>query len=94
MRFVSAISDSESTSGAAAEVIAAAQRELDAADVVFVFLTTHHRSEAGDLLDQIQADLEPNVLIGCSAEGVIGADREIERAPGVSLLAGWLRGCA
>jgi small ligand-binding sensory domain FIST len=92
MRFVSAISDSESTANAAAEVVATAKAEFDAADAVFVFLTTHHRSEAGDLLEHIQSELEPQVLVGCSAEGVIGGTREIERAPGVALLAGWMPG--
>ena len=35
MRFVSAISDSESTATAAADVVATAKKEFDAADAVF-----------------------------------------------------------
>src|SRR4051794_32943398 len=92
MRFVSAISDSESTAAAAAEVVASAKQQFDATDVAFVFFTTHHRDEAAGILEHVQAELEPQVLIGCSGEGVIGGGREIERSPGLALLAGWMPG--
>jgi small ligand-binding sensory domain FIST len=34
--------------------------------------------------------LDPQVMLGCSAEGVIAEDREIEREPGMSLMIGQL----
>lgn len=92
MRFVSTISDAESTSAAAASVVATANEQLDSTDVAFVFFTTHHRDEAADILAHVQNDLGPRLLIGCSAEGVIGGEREIERSPGLALLAGSLPG--
>jgi small ligand-binding sensory domain FIST len=89
MQFYSFISDHESTDHAAAYVAKAAQ-EVGAApgnvDAAFVFFTAHHVEEASSLVARIRRDLDPNVLVGCSAEGVIGGDVEIERSPGMALL--------
>jgi small ligand-binding sensory domain FIST len=95
MRFVSTVSDNPSTASAIDEITAGIRTELDAAvDLVFVFLTTHHRKDAGDLLEQLLRRLKPRALLGCSAEGVIGGDREIERSPGLVVLAGNVDGGA
>jgi small ligand-binding sensory domain FIST len=90
MRFHAALSDHESTPHAADAVVAAAAAAVPRPDVAFVFFTDHHAREAEALLHAVQSSLAPAALIGCSAEGVIGGDREIERAPGVSLLVGSL----
>jgi len=96
MRFHAAVSEAESTSDAADELIAAigadAGGDQARADVAFVFFTAHHADEAETLLERIQSSLGPQALIGCSGEGVIGPDREIERAPGVAMLVGRLPG--
>jgi small ligand-binding sensory domain FIST len=89
MRFRSALSTSESTSEAAREVVEGVTDGGDAgADVAFVFFTAHHLEDAGELLEQVADALQPLALVGCSAEGVIGQGREIERRSGVSLLCG------
>src|SRR4051812_28862769 len=92
MRFFSAMSEHESTPHAADEVVAAARGAGVSADVAFVFFTSHHASEAEALLGRITEQFEGAAVVGCSAEGVIGPDREVERAPAVVLLLGELPG--
>jgi len=89
MRFHAALSDDESTAAAADQVINAAGDALGGrVDLAFIFFTAHHASEADDLVERLWLELDPQCVVGCSAEGVIGPDREIERAPGIALLAG------
>lgn len=93
MPFHAALADDESTTDAADSLIAsAAQSNLSQIDIAFLFFTAHHASEADALLEKISAELNPDTLVGCSAEGVIGPDREIERAPGAALLIAQLPG--
>jgi small ligand-binding sensory domain FIST len=93
MRFHAALSEHESTASAADVLIAAARAaDLVEPDLAFVFFTAHHAAEADALLDRLTSDLAPAALVGCSAEGVIGPDREVERAPAVSLLLARLPG--
>lgn len=91
MQFHSFVSDHESTDHAAAYVARAAQ-EVGArpgnVDLAFVFFTAHHVEEAKSIVARIRRDLDPQVIVGCSAEGVIGGEVEIERSPGVALLVG------
>lgn len=93
MRFHAALSDHESTPHAADALIASARAvDLAEPDLAFVFFTAHHAPEADALLDRLTSELAPAALVGCSGEGVIGPDREIERAPAVSLLLAQLPG--
>jgi small ligand-binding sensory domain FIST len=88
MRFHGAISGSESAYDAVEEVIAEAQRATAGKiDAVFAFITAHHHDDADEILERLWLELDPQALVGCSAEGVIGADQEIERAPGIAILA-------
>jgi len=63
-----------------------------ACDLAVLFFTPHHIEGILDVLDRVRDRLSPRCLIGCSCEGVIGADTEVERQPGISLLAGRLPG--
>src|SRR2546423_12486179 len=92
MRFHASVSDNEASHEAIAAVIADARGTLKAIDVAFVFFTGHHRDEAANLAERLWLELDPQCIVGCSAEGVIGGTREIERAPGISLLVGELPG--
>lgn len=93
MRFHAALSDHESTPHAADAVVAsAAEAGLASIDLAFCFFTAHHVAEAEALLYAIQSALAPRAVVGCSAEGVIGLDREIERSPGVALMVASLPG--
>ncbi|HEV8379651.1 MAG TPA: FIST N-terminal domain-containing protein [Tepidisphaeraceae bacterium] len=95
MRFGCAISE-ESDSLAAIDAVIGdvVESGLQKADVVFVFLTAAHTGQAEEILQKVQEGLSPGCLIGASAEGVIGSDREVERSTGLALLAGDLDGAS
>ncbi len=61
-------------------------------DLALVFLSPHFRVEVTDLVERLWAGLDPGLLIGCTAEGVIGREQEIEREPAVTLVAAHLPG--
>ena len=88
MRFASAVSESEMTSDAVAEVLDQARASGVQPDVGFLFFTAHHRDEAEAFVEKLWLELDPQVMVGCSAEGVIGGETEIERAAGMALLVG------
>lgn len=48
--------------------------------------------DASELAARLRRRIEPRVLLGCTAAGVIGGGHEVESAPGVAALAGTLPG--
>lgn len=97
MRFHSAVSDKVSASDAVADVIASVQQGGVGGgplkvDVAFAFLTAHHLDDAEAVLERLWLELDPQTIVGCSAEGVIGGDLEIERQPGLAVLAAEMPG--
>ncbi|HSU69268.1 MAG TPA: FIST N-terminal domain-containing protein [Tepidisphaeraceae bacterium] len=87
MRFYSAISGSDSAYDAVEEVIAEAEQAMEGKiDAVFAFFTAHHREDAEEILERLWLELDPQALVGCSAEGVIAGELEIEREPGIAIL--------
>jgi len=92
MQFGSAISENESTTDAIEELLAAARETGIDPDLVFLFFTAHHSDEAAGVVEKLWLELDPQVMLGCSGEGVIGGDTEVERAPAVSILFGQLAG--
>lgn len=87
MRFSCSVSDNESPEEAVAEVIDDAQRTTGGeVDAVFAFFTGAYRDAAEEMLARLWLELDPQALIGCSGEGVIGGEREIERSPGIAVL--------
>lgn len=88
MRFFCSVSENESAQDATEQVIAKARAATDGkVDVIFAFITGHFSPDAQDILERLWLELDPQSLIGCSGEGVIGGEREIERAPGIAILA-------
>lgn len=61
-------------------------------DALFVFVSPHHSDSYDLILDRLKQTLKPKHLIGCSGGGVIGAGREVEDNPGLSLTAAVLPG--
>src|SRR4051794_7381741 len=88
IRFAAGVSEHEDTTAAAEAVLAQAKDHVPEPDVAFVFFTAHHREQADDLIERVWLELDPQAVIGCSAEGVIGGEQEIERSPGIALLVG------
>jgi small ligand-binding sensory domain FIST len=88
MKFHSAVNEEETAAAAVRAATAEAREALgDAVDVAFVFFTADHRDEADAIVERVWRELDPQAVVGCSAEGVIGGDSEIERRPGLALLA-------
>ncbi len=56
-------------------------------DLVLLFVSRHFASLFGEARRLARESIPEGVLIGCSAEGVIGGGREIEDSPGVALTA-------
>lgn len=92
MRFASALSTEETLDEALQELIDEIKAELRHSQVDFVLTTfsPHFARDAGDLRDSLQAAFEPGAVIGCTAEGIIGRDAEIEQRYAISVLAGHL----
>lgn len=59
-------------------------------NIALVFLSPHFRAVAQTLLDTLQQGLKPQVLLGSTAEGVIGREQEIEQEPAITLIAAHL----
>ena len=58
-----------------------------AVDIALVFATPHFDDDLPEILEKVQERLPSAVLLGCTAEGTIGVDQELERVPAISLLA-------
>lgn len=61
-------------------------------DLALLFVTSHHADQIGTIARIVRQELRVDCLVGVSAEGVVGGQSELERAPGVSLLAARLPG--
>jgi small ligand-binding sensory domain FIST len=61
-------------------------------DLLFAFYSVHHVQAARAIGYALRRRLAPKALLGLSAESVLGGDKEIENAPGLSLLAASLPG--
>ena len=92
MKFASAISDAASTDEAVEACLDSVRQSGVTSDLAFVFFTGHHSDDAVNVIEKLWLELDPQVMIGCSAEGVIGGEREIEREPGLVVMAGQLPG--
>lgn len=94
MRWASTVSVESSLTAAVEECCAAvrAQLEAQAADLVVVFPTTHHRAKLERVVDLVGAQLPARVTIGCAAGGVIGGGREVEEESGFAVTAALLPG--
>lgn len=90
MHWTSAVSDAPSFSEAVSQVAEQVSANLDGAkpDLTLVFVSRHHAPSYFVAPELFASNLAGDVLVGCSASGVIGAGREIEGRPGVAVCAG------
>jgi len=92
MRFSSSISGASDAGTAVDEIL----RPIDAnltrgmVDLVLLFCTAHFEDELEAIVERVDSTFSNAVVVGCTAEGTIGHDRELERTPSISLLAGCL----
>lgn len=61
-------------------------------DLVVAFATADHADEMASIAAAVEARLEPGVIVGAVAQGVVGPDEEVEAGPGVSIWAADLDG--
>lgn len=53
---------------------------------VLAFLSPHFAGRAKEFSRRVRVALDPDVLVGCTGEGVIGSNDEIERQPAITLI--------
>ena len=93
MEWASSISDNADAAKAVAECARAASEGRSAPpDIAFLFPSGHHKDDYERLPELLHKVLGQRQLMGCSGGGIIGAGREIERKPAISLVCGWLPG--
>src|ERR1041384_4678990 len=59
--------------------------EGDAPELALLFASDAYGNDLADLVREAHRRTGARVLLGCSSQGVIGPDREIEDAPGIAL---------
>jgi small ligand-binding sensory domain FIST len=89
LRFASSVTSAKAVDQAVNELLAPIDRRLTPGmvDLVLLFVTSHFRDDLEQITERVQNAMTSGVIIGCTAEGAIGADREFERMPAMSLLA-------
>jgi small ligand-binding sensory domain FIST len=89
LRFASVLSKRSDTEAAARDLADEIQGKLGHAsiDLACLFFSAHHVSKSGLLVAMIQESLRPRIMIGCSGEGVIAGNEELETAPAITLWA-------
>ncbi|HMQ52502.1 MAG TPA: FIST N-terminal domain-containing protein [Anaerolineae bacterium] len=94
MRFASALTTSTSLPEACQALVDQVESQMEGLDLhlVLTFVSPHFRTVAADLADSLRHRLSPELLIGCTAEGVISRDKEIERSAAITLVAAHLPG--
>lgn len=90
MRFRAAISTNADTTTAVEEAV----QSLGGLepDVLMVFASHHHGPEFSAMVEMIRERTNPRNLVGCTGEGIIGPDTEVEGAPAIALWAAKLPG--
>jgi small ligand-binding sensory domain FIST len=94
MRWLSGSSDADGLQAAFAAAAAPLTSRLDGVrpDLVLAFVSSEHRARYAQLPELVAHSFPGALLLGCSAESVIGGGREIEDRPGLSLTAAVLPG--
>jgi len=89
LRFASSVTAAAEADQAAEELLAPLDARVTpgAVDLALFFATPHFDDDLAEVLERVGAKLPNAVLLGCTAEGTIGVDRELERVPSMSLLA-------
>jgi small ligand-binding sensory domain FIST len=87
MRWASTLSERPDAEGAAAEASEALWSALGGApDLAFLFCSDAYAADYARLAERVVDRLGGGLLIGCSGRSVIGAGREIEGHPAVSIV--------
>ena len=88
MRFASSITEATQLDRAVEELLAPIDTRLTPGmvDLGLLFCTAHFEDDLDEIVERLSAVLPGAVLLGCTAEGTIGFDKELERTPSITLL--------
>jgi small ligand-binding sensory domain FIST len=94
LKWASAISESPESDRALSHAIARIRGELGSAEpnLIALFVSPHHADAYHRLSTALLSSFPKALLIGCSADGVIGAAHEVEQRAAISLTAAVLPG--
>jgi small ligand-binding sensory domain FIST len=94
MQWASAISTDPDPTSALTQIKRAITKQLGGrdADLVCVFVSPHYGDSFARISELVRAHFSPRALIGCTAAGIVGGEREIELQPALSLCAARLPG--
>jgi small ligand-binding sensory domain FIST len=88
MPFVNALSQHPEPAEATGDVVGRVTEALDAVpDLAVLFCSADHADALDDIVATIRALLSPRVLIGATAESVVGGEYEVEEGPALTLWA-------
>lgn len=89
MKWISAVAPNSTTEAAIDAVCRQIRLGMtgERVDLLLVFASTHHRPQAKQIAAELSRAFADATLLGCVSAGVIGAGREVEDAPCLSVLA-------
>ena len=89
MRFASSIASSSDPEEAIERLLEPIDTRVTPGmvDLALLFVTGHFEDDLPEVIERISARLPTAVIFGCTVEGTIGVDQELERTPSMSLLA-------
>lgn len=88
MRCVTALSQHPVAAEATAEVVGQVlDRGLERRDLVVLFCSAHHVDAFAAITSTVRSLLEPGRLVGATAVGIVGGEREVEEGPALTLWA-------
>ena len=93
MRFASATTIEEAVEVAVPDLLGQVQAQLGdqpgpaGLDLALVFISSPLTHAVPEIAQRLRLGLKPKALLGCTAEGVIGREQEIEDSPAITLVA-------
>lgn len=87
MKWSSTVSLEKNPENSVRECIQTIRSELEGiqTDFVSLFVSPHFQKDYRRIQEMVLDRLEPKVLLGCSANGIIGGGKEVENRPAISL---------
>ncbi len=92
MRFASSVSAARDARAAIDELLEPIDARITPGmvDLAFLFSTAHFEDELEDGIETVRKLLPNAMIMGCTADGTIGSDKELERVPSMSMIVGSL----
>ena len=92
MAFAAGLSEhplpTQATGEVVGQVLDALGPDAGPPDLALLFVTAPHAGAVEDIAAAVRSTLQPGVLLGCTAESVVGGPREVEQRPAIALWAG------